>query len=266
MNSFRRHFYIHRPFLLQATFLLASAIGFSIWAATNENEVIWVTVAIFTTVLFILFILLQVWFYLQSERTIYPQVARWMMAKGRIDGEDQILFPYVCDSRITQSIISRLTTGKLWLVDLYSPQVMTASTTQRTRIQDVLPEKDPRFKPISGEIDLIPFQDAELDVVILFNIVNEITQFGDRKRFLTEVSRVLKPNGRILLFEPIKSTTRTLVNPTAFFRLWTKAELKFHLEETGFTRIEIQTPATLTLLGRAITPGRYENTPLPLEF
>ena len=266
MNSFRRHFYIHRPFLLQVIFVLASVFGLSVWAAINEGDLIWVTVAIFTAILLILFILIQIWFYLQSERTIYPQVARWMMAKGRISGEDKILFPYVCDSRITQPIISHLTTGKLWLVDLYSPQVMTASTTQRTRTQDVLPQKDPRFKPISGEIDLLPFQDAELDVVILFNTINEIPQFGDRKRFLTEVSRVLKPNGRILIFEPIKSTTRTLVNPTSFFRLWTKAEIKFHLEESGFTRIEIQTPATLTLLGRAITPGRYENTPLPLEF
>ena len=241
-------------------------IGFTFWAAINEQDLVWITLAILAIVLLALFILLQFWFYNQSEKTIYPQVARWMMTKGRITGEDQILFPYACDSRITQPILSHLTTGKLWLVDLYSPQVMVANTTQRTRSQDILPNKDPRLKSISGEIDLLPFQDAELDVVILFNIVNEITQFGDRKRFLTEVSRVLKPNGRILVFEPIKSTTRTLVNPTAFFRLWTKEELKSHLKESGFTRIEIQTPATLTLLGRAITPGRYENRPLPLEF
>ena len=266
MNSFRRHFYIHRPFFLQAFFAFVLLISFTVWAFVNEEDILWLTVTILAIVILFLFSLLQIWFYTQSEKTIYPQVAGWMMTKGRISGEDQILFPYACDSRIAQTIVSHLTTGKFWLVDLYSPQVMIANTTQRTRRQDSLPEKDPRLKIISGEIDLLPFQDAELDVVILFNIINEITQFGDRKRFLTEVSRVLKPNGRILIFEPIKSTTRILVNPTAYFRLWAKDELKSHLEESGFTRIEIQTPATLTLLGRAITPGRYENTPLPLEY
>ncbi|MFT7585962.1 MAG: hypothetical protein ACI9EW_002391, partial [Cellvibrionaceae bacterium] len=45
--------------------------------------------AILSTVLLLLFVLLQIWFYSQIEKTVFPQVARWMITKGRISSQDQ---------------------------------------------------------------------------------------------------------------------------------------------------------------------------------
>ncbi|MFT5197059.1 MAG: hypothetical protein ACI85U_004099 [Candidatus Promineifilaceae bacterium] len=266
MNSLRRHFYIHRPFLLITTLTLLAIMLCSAWFSFAQSDLRSMAAAILSTVLLLLFVLLQIWFYSQIEKTVFPQVARWMITKGRISSQDQILFPYACDSRLARPLISHLSTGKLWLIDLYTPQLMTAQTTSRTRSKDLLPSKDPRFKLRPGNITLLPFQNDEIDVVVIANILTEITQFGDRKRFLTEINRVLKPNGRILIFEPIKSMTRTLVNPSSFFRFWTSTELMHHLDISGFTRVEVQTPAALTLLGRGLIPGRHESVQLPLEF
>ena len=266
MNPLRRHFYIHRPFLLRTLLAFLSTALISGWIASAQGDLRWLAITILALTMLILFIMLQIWFYRQLEKTIFPQVARWMITKGRISGEDQILFPYASDSRLANPLISHLTIGKLWLVDLYTPQIMINPTTKRARDVDQLPTKDPRFKYIPGNITLLPFQDEEVDIIVLTNILNEITQLGDRERFLSEISRVLKPNGRVLLFEPIKTTTRILVNPSSFFRFWTTSEIRTQLGASGFIRVEIQTPAALTLLGRGLTPGRYENVQLPLEF
>ena len=189
-----------------------------------------------------------------------------MIKKGKISSEDQILFPYVSESRFTDPLIKYLTIGKLWLVDVYTPQIMASNSISRMRNIDSLPEKDTRLRMLPGSIDLLPFQDGDLDIVILDHALSEITQFGDRHRFLTEINRVLKPNGRLLIFEPVRTQARILVKPLDYYRLWNLKEWEHALQLSGFVRTEAQTPSALTILGRATVPGRYETPQLPLEF
>lgn len=263
--TFRRHWLTHWPFL-STTFLVLSVIAITFGSsAIILNDPTWWLVCSFATLLLIIFTFLQFWFFVQL-RSIYHQLPRWLLSKGRISPEDQILYPYVSDSRLAHALIKHLSTGKFWLVDVYSPADMRSARTARSRNQDIVPEKDPRIKFIPGDIMLLPIQDQEIDVVVLTNVVQAITQAGDRERFLTEISRVMKPNGRILIFEPIRFTPRILVDPAANVQFWSKNELDQSLMSQGFSRIELQTPGGLTILGRATTPGRYENTQLPLEF
>ncbi len=265
-NSFRRHWNIHWPFLLTTIGVSLALIAFFSWAAVSQSTPEWGLVSLVIAILLFLFLIIQTWFYFQTEQAILIQLPKWIIKNGRISSEDQVLFPYVADSRLAPAIISQLNIGKLWIVDIYKPKDMQATTTRRTRMQDLLPEKDPRIKFIPGDITLLPIQDGEIDVVVLTDVIQKITQAGDRERFLTEISRVMKPNGRLVLYESVNSAVRNLADPLNFTRFWTKSELDQCLMSNGFSRIELQSPAKLTILGRATTPGRYENTPLPLEF
>ncbi len=266
LNSFHRHWLIHRPYLLGFTLITLGLATFFGWAALSQQTAEWWLISFLLLILLLLFWFIQGWFYFQTERTTLPKIPNWFIQKGRISTQDHILFPYVADSRIAPPLIQHLTTGQLWLVDVFTPQEMTASTTKRKRGQDILPEKDPRLKMIPGSITLLPIQDGEIDIVILTDVLQSITQFGDRERFLTELNRVLKPNGRIIFFEPVKSFPKILVNPRVIVSLWDKSQLDQCLIANGFSRIESQTSAGLTIVGRAMTPGRYENSQLPLEF
>ncbi len=265
-NSFRRHWNIHWPFLLTTLVTFVGLISFFGWAAVSQGTAEWWLVSLILFVFLIIFVATQSWFYLQTERAILLQIPKWIVSKGRISSEDQVLFPYVADSRLAPPIITKLNLGKMWIVDIYNPKDMQSAAIRRTRLHDVLPEKDPRVKFIPGDMTLLPIQDGEIDVVVLNNVIQSITQAGDRERFLTEISRVMKPNGRLVMYETLNSPVRNLVDPLNFTRFWNKSELDQCLMSNGFSRIELQTPAKLTILGRATTPGRYENTPLPLEF
>lgn len=266
MSPFRRHLHTHRPFIIGTLLLLLSLSTFFITAGRIQNNMSWAVLGISILALLLLFIIIQIWFFIQLEKKILPKIVSWMLKKGRISPEDQILLPYIGDSRLAEPLLKHLTIGKLWLVDVYTPQIMTSQTTGRMRASDSPPEKDTRLRMIPGSIDILPFQDAELDIVILHHTLSEITQFGDRHRFLQEVNRVLKPNGKLLLLEPLKTQARLIVNPLDLYRLWSKDQWEYGLKASGFVRVETQTPATLTILGSAAVPGRYEAPQLPLEF
>ena len=266
MSPLRRHLHIHRPFILGTFFSLLGLSIFFLMAARFQNNVGWLVLGISLLAILSLFVITQIWFFIQLERKILPQINSWIIKKGRISSEDQILLPYIGESRLAEHLLKHLTVGKLWLVDVYTPQIMISGTTNRMRASDTPPEKDTRLKTIPGSIDILPFQDAELDVVILHHALSEITQFGDRHRFLQEINRVLKPNGKLLLLEPLKTQARIIVNPLDLYRLWSKEEWEYQLQISGFVRLELQTPSTLTILGRAAIPGRYETPQLPLEF
>jgi ubiquinone/menaquinone biosynthesis C-methylase UbiE len=73
-------------------------------------------------------------------------------------------------------------------------------------IIDQLQVKNARF--ITIEPDVLPFEDGSFDVLLLFDVIHHLENIDVS---LTEAFRVLKPGGRVIIYEPNK------LNPLLYF-------------------------------------------------
>ena len=88
----------------------------------------------------------------------------------------------------------------------------------------------------TGFAENLPVSDSSFDITIIFNVFHELT---DGPKALTEIYRVLKPNGRLIIRDPIKETMFVkLFNKMAKDQtLRTFEELKKELLAANFSNI-----------------------------
>ena len=116
----------------------------------------------------------------------------------------------------------------------------------------------------------LPFEDASFDAVWAGEVVEHVM---DVARLLSEVRRVLRPEGRLLLTAPNHPPLRVLalaLSPRRFarhfdprsqhVRFLTRGTLRELLDDLGFADVEISTAggaplARSTLLARAVRPA-----------
>lgn len=134
----------------------------------------------------------------------------------------------------------RLTSGRVVVVDIYTPQWMPSAALARWRQQWQHPPVDPRLNWRDGRIDLLPVPDNSVEAVMLCQICSEIWQDGDRELLLREVWRILKPNGRLLLAEPSRTQSAwaahglaaiNLPTPDYWHQLLATTKFRFNREQ-----------------------------------
>ncbi len=122
------------------------------------------------------------------------------------------------------------------------------------RARDRHPGLDFCLVPIEGPL---PFEDAGFDVVWASEVIEHVADTG---RWLSEVRRVLKPGGRLLVTTPSHGRLRLalagverLAPPLGdHLHLYTKAALQSLLEEFAFAEVEVRTAGGPPLLRRQL--------------
>jgi SAM-dependent methyltransferase len=99
-------------------------------------------------------------------------------------------------------------------------------------------EKELDLRPMSE--NKAPFDNGEFDIVILSSVLHHV-EFASRKNVYADALRVLKPQGRIYIFEhnPLNPVTRWVVKHTAIDRsavLLRPAEVRAGLHAVGALR------------------------------
>ena len=104
------------------------------------------------------------------------------------------------------------------------------------------PELEFRLVPIDGSL---PLQDNSFDVVWATEVIEHVADTG---RWLSEVRRVLKPGGRVLLTTPSHGRLRVALGGIERFsqplgdhlHLYTRASLTRLLREFGFGEVSVR--------------------------
>ncbi|MFQ5419339.1 MAG: class I SAM-dependent methyltransferase [Anaerolineae bacterium] len=126
---------------------------------------------------------------------------------GRVQPTDGLVFIDVGWRHRSIAIAGRLTTGQTTIVDVYSPQWAASRALARWRSRLPQAESDPRIFWRNGAINLLPLPDASVTTVMMCQVLAEFWQRGDQLTLLQEIRRILTPDGRLLLAEPIRSQT-----------------------------------------------------------
>lgn len=124
---------------------------------------------------------------------------------GRIESEDSFAFIDLGSHREANELTHRLTSGRILVIDVYSPLWTPRRALERMRTRAPLPAHDPRIEWYAADIGLLPLPDRSVSCVIVCYILSHFWQRGDQRVLLEEIHRVLVPNGRLLLAEQART-------------------------------------------------------------
>ncbi len=132
------------------------------------------------------------------------------------------------------TLAQRLTTGQVTVIDVYNPQSNTSAGLRRARARAPKPPMDPRLTWIDGAISLLPLPDRSVGAVYMNQILSEFWLPEEREQLLAEVLRILTPEGKILIAEPIRAESDHLLTGIVTYTLPPGDSWRSLLQATGF--------------------------------
>ena len=127
---------------------------------------------------------------------------RKLMALGGVQGKVTVADLHIGTYRHTFLLSDVLPEAQIksvdcWNVEGESPEEAVADV----RDLEKPPQSDPRIQTFKAEHFNVPLPDASCDAVCFGFGTHEIPTGGDREKLFNEAIRVLKPQGKVLLFE-----------------------------------------------------------------
>ena len=105
----------------------------------------------------------------------------------------------------------KLTTGKAVGIDLWAAKDLSNNNPEATRANAAAEGVADRVDVETGDITRLPFPDASFDAVISMTVIHNIPSRDGRDQALRELVRVLKPGGRIAIFDLLHTSRYTEV-------------------------------------------------------
>jgi arsenite methyltransferase len=95
----------------------------------------------------------------------------------------------------------QLTSGKAVGVDLWSARDLSDNNPAATRANAAVEGVADRIEVHTGDIRRLPFADAAFDAIISMTVIHNIASREGRDQAIGELVRVLKPGGRVAIFD-----------------------------------------------------------------
>ena len=144
-----------------------------------------------------------------DEAGLNPQLNLFKMINGT--AKDKVVYIDVGLRKRPLSILQKLSTGHLTVLDIYSPQATPNSALNRWRSRHPYPRTDPRLTLLtSNTVALLPLPDNSVKLVIICQTLAELWQHGDQLTLLQEISRALTRDGRLIIAEKTRDQTAWL--------------------------------------------------------
>jgi arsenite methyltransferase len=105
----------------------------------------------------------------------------------------------------------KLTTGKAVGIDLWAAKDLSNNNPEATLANAATEGVADRVEVETGDITQLPFSDSAFDAVISMTVIHNIPSRDGRDRALRELVRVLKPGGRIAIFDILHMSRYTQV-------------------------------------------------------
>jgi len=157
--------------------------------------------------------------------------------------------------------------GRFHLIDLYASYLTPANHLLLARQElRALPNNLPSFDYAVGKVDLLPLANDSVHLVIVPYIWSEILQEGDRNRLLSEIVRILEPNGRLLLLEQTRSYLNWICVGLPALSMVSKWALKDSFVNTSLRVVNEWSPLNALTAVIAQKPGVQQAQQLPLSL
>ncbi len=129
------------------------------------------------------------------------RVSDRLVAALQLSGNERVLDAGCGRGLALIGCAKRLTAGKVVGIDLWAAKDLSDNNPEATRANAAAEGVADRVELETGDITRLPFSDASFDAVISMTVIHNIPSRDGRDQALRELVRVLKPGGRIALFD-----------------------------------------------------------------
>jgi SAM-dependent methyltransferase len=134
---------------------------------------------------------------------------------------------------ISPALQQRFSGSTLHVLDFYDPTLHTEASIERAR--KAYPPY-PGIRPV--RTDELPHATGSIDLVVAFLALHEVRDAKERVRFLKEIHRTLRPDGRLVVTEHLRDPANFIGFNFGFLHFHSRATWREAFAASGF-RIEI---------------------------
>ncbi|MDJ0754569.1 MAG: class I SAM-dependent methyltransferase [Ardenticatenaceae bacterium] len=207
----RRFLAAHGPTFFGRVGLGLLGAAFLLFAALLSEEWALIPIALGVLLLVIYFMGGWLWGIYLRHDAADDSPDQLIIRLGSISAGDMITVIDLGQRHLALDLSRYMSTGRVTVADIFNPQIFDRSVINRWRAVMPKTPDDPRLVWRVGSFNLLPIQDSSQDAVVLCEVLSELVQEGDQKILLEEVYRILRPGGRIILVEPLRSLINRLL-------------------------------------------------------
>jgi SAM-dependent methyltransferase len=138
---------------------------------------------------------------LRSSLVSKKRVCDRLISALALSGHEQVLDAGCGRGLALIGCAKKLTTGKAIGIDLWAAKDQSGNTPEATLANAAVEGVADRVEVKTGDITKLPFADASFDAVISMIVIHNIPSRQARDEALRELVRVLKPGGRMAIFD-----------------------------------------------------------------
>jgi SAM-dependent methyltransferase len=147
------------------------------------------------------FVLFYAGVMLRSSLVIKRRVCARLVDALRLSGTEQVLDAGCGRGLALIGCAKKLTTGKAVGIDLWAAKDQSNNHPKETLANAAAEGVADRVDVKTGDITSLPFSDASFDAIISMIVLHNIPSQQARDAALHELVRVLKPGGRMVIFD-----------------------------------------------------------------
>lgn len=185
---------------------------------------------------------------------------------GHFRPDDSFVYLDVGVRWLPASLARRLTTGKIIVIDIYNPLLTPDGSLARAQRRALHPGSDPRLSWRDGDISLLPLPDGTVPAVVLSEVASEFWQLGDREKLISEIYRILRPGGHLILAERVRTPSNLLLMGLNSFEVETADYWRNLITRIGFRIKKEESLEDLMHFIRADKPLPQEGQQLIFDF
>jgi arsenite methyltransferase len=205
----RAHYGIDAPSVFHAAivfgclFALAATAGLA-WPRPNPVPVWLGTGAAFVAAVLLLFAAVMLWSSLVGKKRVRDR----LVAALALSGHERVLDAGCGRGLVLIACAQKLIAGRAVGIDLWVPKDLSHNSREATLANAAAAGVVDRVEVQTGDITQLPFPDASFDAVVSMTVIHNIPSRDLRDQTVRELIRVLKPGGRIAIFDLGRRTSR----------------------------------------------------------
>jgi ubiquinone/menaquinone biosynthesis C-methylase UbiE len=141
------------------------------------------------------------WFKIRSSKDGKLRLREQLLDQLALQGDEKVLDVGCGRGLLAIGAAKRLKTGKVTGIDVWNPQELSGNSADAAKENAKAEGVADRVRFESGDARKLVYPENNYDVVVSANALHTLADDLERGQALREMLRVLKPGGRLLLFD-----------------------------------------------------------------